>query len=112
MKRTLILILTIALVLCTFSACGNNPEKKILGKWYNEKGDCLEILSDNTYSIDKIYTGYEIGIDSGEWEYLEDEGFFKFYADNYDESIIRVEIGKDENGTCIKYTYYGTFYKD
>ena len=110
MKKAIILIFTIALVLCTFSACGTNPEKEILGKWYNEKGDCLEILSDNTYSVDKIYIGYEIGINRGKWEYLEDEGFFKFYANN--ESVIRAEIEKNENGTCIEYTYYGTFYKD
>ena len=112
MKRTIYLILTIAFLLFTFSSCGSDPKKEILGKWYNEKGDCLEILSDNTYSIDNIYNGYEIGIDSGEWEYLEDENFFKFYADNYDRSVIRVEIEENENGTCIKYTYYGTFYKD
>ncbi len=110
-KKTLATILTLMFVLCAFSSCGTKPENTILGKWYNEKGDCLEILSDNTYSIDKIYTGYEIGIDSGEWEYLE-EGFFKFYANNYDESIIKVEINKDEIGTYIKYTYYGTFYKN
>ena len=112
MKKMLILILTIALMLCTFSACGINPEKKILGKWYNEDGDCLQILSDNTYYIDQnSHYSYMIGLDSGEWVYLEEEGFFKFYANDYDESVISVEIDKDQNGTYIEYTYYGTFYK-
>ena len=109
-KKMLVTVLILIFVLCTFSACGTKPENKILGKWYNEKGDCLEILSDNTYSIDKIYTGYEIGINSGEWEYLE-EGFFKFYANDYEESVIKIVIDKDKNGQYIKYTYYGTFYK-
>lgn len=112
MKRTIVIILAIVFVLLTFSACGTNPEKAILGKWYNEQGDCLEILSDNTYSVDKIYNGYEIGIDSGEWEYLEEEDFFKFYADTYYSNIINVEIDKDDKGTYINYTYYGTFYKE
>lgn len=111
MKRTVSLILVLAFVIGAFSACGTSPEKKILGKWYNEQGDCLEILSDNTYRVDNIYNGYEIGIDSGRWVYLEEEDYFKFYANNYDESIIKVQIARDAEGTYITYTYYGTFYK-
>lgn len=110
MKKTIILSIVLGIIICSLISCRNKPEKKILGKWYNEKGDCLEILSDKTYSIDKIYKGYEIGINSGKWEYLE-EGFFKFYANDYDESVIKVEIDKDDNGEFIKYTYYGKFYK-
>ena len=126
LKKILSLFFCITLTISTLSACNDNETKSknksknlleesnaesILGKWYNEKGDCLEILSDNTYSIDNIYDGYESGINSGKWSYLEVEDFFKFYADNYDESIIKVEVNKDKYGTFIKYSYYGTFYK-
>lgn len=115
-KKTTTITLVLTLILCFFSSCSilteTSAEKKILGKWYNKNGDCMEILSDNTYSIyqtsDYIY---ESGLDSGEWEYLE-EGFFKFYANNYDGDIIKVEINEDEEGTYIEYTYYGIFYRD
>lgn len=111
MKKAIPLIL--ALVLCLgLCACSTSHQKTILGKWYNDDGDCLKILSDNTYSIHQVSDYiYERGFDSGEWEYLEEEKFFKFYADNYDGDIIKVEINKDSKGTYIDYTYYGTFYK-
>lgn len=104
--------LVLLCLFCVLTACSSTPEKAILGKWYNEDGDCLEILSDNTYSINQVSKySYDIGLDSGEWEYLKEEGFFKFYANTYDGDVIKVEINADTNGTCIKYTYYGTFYK-
>ena len=111
-KRLFATTLVLIIMLCIFTACGAPPEKVILGKWYNVDGDCLEILSDNTYSIKQVSDYiYESGLGSGKWTYLEEEGFFKFYANNYDEDIIKVEINKDEKGTYIDYTYYGTFYK-
>ena len=113
LKQTLAATLALIFMLCALTACSTAPEKTILGKWYNDDGDCLEILSDNTYSIHQISDySYEIGLDSGEWDYLEEESFFKFYANNYDEDIINVEINKDEKGIYINYTYYGTFYKE
>jgi len=113
LKQTIAVVLALIFVLCALTACGKMPEKSILGKWYNDDGDCLEILSDNTYSINQVSDYiYEIGLDSGEWEYLEEERFFKLYADNYDGDVIKVEINKDTNGTYINYTSYGTFYKE
>lgn len=112
-KQTLAATLVLILMLCTLTACSTTPEKAILGKWYNDDGDCLEILSDNTYSIRQVSDYiYESGLNSGEWEYLEEENFFKLYANNYDGDIIKVEISKDEKGTYINYTSYGTFYKE
>ena len=112
LKQTLAATIILIVMLCTFSACSTTPEKTILGKWYNDDGDCLEILSDNTYSINQVSDYiYEIGLDSGEWEYLEEEDFFKFYADNYDGDIMKIEIKKDEKGTYLHYSYYGNFYK-
>ena len=112
MKRSIALLLATTLLMCIFSACSLNPEKKILGKWYNENGDCLEILSDHTYSVDNIPNGYELGINKGTWEYLGEEGYFKFYPRTYDSRVIKVEIDRDSDGTYIEYAYYGTFYKD
>ena len=112
-KQMLTITLALIFVLCTLTGCYITPERAILGKWNNDDGDCLEILSDNTYSINQVSDSiYESGLDSGEWEFLEEENFFKFYADNYDGDIIKVEINKDEKGTYINYTFYGTFYKE
>lgn len=111
MKRIAIKIVIAVFLILAVSGCGKSPEKEILGKWYNDEGYCLEVLSDHTYSVDHIKIGYEDGINKGQWEYLEDEGFFKFYANTYHTNIIRVEINKDNKGKNIEYTYYGTFYK-
>ena len=118
MKRIItvtIVAIIICTLICTLSSCAGNPSKDILGKWYNEEGDCLVILSDNTYYIDfakvKLYGGYVTGTDSGMWKYLEEEKFFKFYANNYDEYVYKIKIEKDSNGKYIKYASFGTFYK-
>ena len=133
LKRIFLLLLMITFALCVLSACKDehvceckccqndeeteeteeNPEKIILGKWYNDDGDCMTVLSDNTYSIDMVDDfGYEIGMNRGKWEYLEEEGFFKFHASNYDKDVISLEVKEDENGTYFKYTYFGTFFKE
>ena len=112
MKKFLSLLLSLVLV-CVLSACGDNQGKSIIGKWYAENGCYLEILSDNTY---QRHTVSEYGTDKiqygGEWRFLEEEGFYKFYNNN-DDSFIKIEIKYDKFGTYIEYgNYYGEFYKN
>ena len=112
MKKIMICAFILSIAICILSSCSN--EKDIIGKWYNDEGDCLVIQSDNTYYIDFATNkfGYDIGMDKGTWTYLEEENFFKFHAKNYDRDVMKVQIEKDEKGAYIKYSYFGTFYKN
>ena len=112
-KKIILCLIALTLFLCVLTACGKKAEKTILGKWYNAQGDCLEILSDNTYSINQVSDKiYDIGLDSGKWEYLKEEEFFKFYTDSYKGDVIKIQLNKDKTGTYIEYSYYGVFYKN
>ncbi len=56
-KQTLSTILTLTFMLCALSACGTNPDNAIIGKWYNDDGECLDIRSDGSYKLeDKFET--------------------------------------------------------
>ncbi len=110
-KQTLATIIALTLTLCTLSACGTNPKKSILGKWYNANGDCLKIQSDNTYRTDFVEEmGKTIGSGSGKWVYLEEENLFKFYSN--DDRVWEINISKDKHGESFEYSYYGVFYKN
>lgn len=110
-KQTLAIIITLTIMLCSLSACDTNPEKSILGKWYNDDGDCLEIQSDNTFRVNFVKKiGTTIGSGSGKWVYLEEENLFKFYSN--DDKIWEINIFSDKYGENFEYSYYGVFYKN
>lgn len=116
MKSKSKLVVAIALIIVFVLVCAiavnlSNPETKIVGRWYNEDGDCLIVQSDNTYRMEHaVRYGYDIGSDQGEWEYLSEERIYKFTDLNGDEH--EFEMSTDENGENFKYYYYGVFYKD
>lgn len=101
-KRSIALIIGIILLLSTVSACapaGKSP----VGKWYNEKGKCLDVRSDGTWKLESSYG-------TGTWKYLEDKvtiEFTDYYGDTQES-----EINEDELGKYIDFGYYGDFYKD
>lgn len=111
MKKIISFLLIIVFVF-SLSACGSNSPKSIIGKWYNKKGNCLEILSDNTYQRQSLTQNdnYEVR-ESGEWKYLETEKFFKF-TNNETKDFIKITIDKDKYGAYIEYGDYGVFYKN
>ena len=59
MKKILALILTVALTVCVFAACGNNEEKEssklvILDTEYVEEDYAICIAKENTELLDKV----------------------------------------------------------
>ncbi len=107
---SLLLILT-ALI---FSACSSNikefseSEPLIVGDWYNSNGHHMQILPDNTYSINifqdfEFLTGHEVGTLCP----LQEDNKFEFTSDN----TYNIDITTDSSVSFITHPEYGKFYK-
>lgn len=101
-KRSIALIIGIILLLSTVSACAPAGQTPV-GKWYNEKGKCLDVRSDGSWKLESNYG-------TGTWKYLEDKVTIEF-TDFYGDTQVS-EINEDELGKYIDFGYYGDFYKD
>lgn len=89
------------LLICSLAACGSGSAS-LVGKWYNEKGKCLDIRSDGSWKLEDSYG-------TGTWKKL-DDGIFEFtdfYGDTQESAI-----NEDESGQYIDFGYYGDFYKN
>ena len=100
-KQILVTTLVMIFVLCTLTACSTTSEKKIVGKWYNSSGDCLDIRSDGTYKLENDYG-------TGSWKILDDGKTIEF-KDFYG-SVTETKVDKDKNGNYIGLGNIGKFY--
>ena len=100
-KKSIALIIGVILMLCTLSACTSSGKSPV-GKWYNEKGKCLDVRKDNTWKLEGNYG-------TGTWKKIDNETFefIDFYGDTQESGI-----NEDDLGQYIDFGYYGNFYKD
>lgn len=94
MKKIIALLLTVLLLACTLISCGS-VSSEIKGKWYTDKGWCLDVRSDGTYNYEKEYG-------TGTWKVLDDGEtveFKDFYGDTTE-----FKLQEDENGQYISYS--------
>ncbi len=107
--RLIACLMLLSIAATTLSSCsfldfgslfGESMEDRIIGKWYNESGKCLDIREDGTYKRDREYG-------TGTWKLLDDTTieFIDFYGDD-----TQVTIEEDEHGLNI--WYGGLYYKD
>lgn len=95
-------IIALILIFSIFAVASSSAEKEIVGKWYNEKGDVVDVRNDGTFD--------DPGYGTGTWK-LSDDGSTYEFIDFYGESQ-KVKIESDENGEYIRIKYYGKFYRD
>lgn len=94
-------LLAVLACLCTLAACGGSAND-IVGKWYNQRGKCLDIRKDGTWKLEDSYgTGTWKKLDGGIFEFTD------FYGDTQESAI-----NEDAQGKYIDFGYYGDFYKD
>lgn len=91
----------VCVLLFGLTACGaKTPD--IAGQWYNKTGDCLNIQSDGTYSIDREYG-------SGQWKVLDDGKTLQFT--DYYGTVCETQVQKDSVGTYLDIRGYEVFYR-
>ena len=93
-------LLGVLLFICSLTACKSGSG--VVGKWYNEKGKCLDVRRDGSWKLEGSYG-------TGTWKKL-DDGIFEFtdfYGDTQESAI-----NEDELGLYIDFGYYGNFYKN
>lgn len=98
-KKILSVLLAVLLVAGILSACGIGKQK-LIGKWYDEDGRCLDLRKNGTWQMDGLYG-------SGTWKRLDDD--YIELTDFYGE-IDEGELCEDANGSYIHY-YGRDFYK-
>lgn len=99
-KKVLSVILAVLLVGGILSACSIGSQK-VVGKWYDKSGKCLDIRKDGSWQLDGLYG-------KGTWEYL-DDGIIEF-TDFYGE-VDEGELCENSYGSYIDF-YHRDFYKD
>lgn len=106
MKRILTVLLSLAIILSLFSACGNGSktaEKAVIGQWYNYKGNSLYISTDGTYKL-------ELEDEYGTWKSLDSKTIE--FTDSYGKTS-EAKIDIDESGgEYLGLEYYGTYYRN
>lgn len=105
----------LAIVLLSTTSCffpEEDPQEKVIGKWYNSDGNYIEIQSDGTV---KLFT-YELekdgklenSVQMGTWAFLVNEKIFKFFLDD---SIFEVSMRESDHGSFLNLGDLGSFYK-
>lgn len=104
MKKTVKIVsiaLAIISIFLSLSACGGK-ENEIVGMWYDDDGEVLNVQKDGTYNFDGEYG-------SGTWKILDDKETIEF-TDFYGMTK-NIEITEDDLGVYIFY-HQERLYKD
>lgn len=102
MKKAMSLLLLVCMLMAIFSGCSSD-EGAIVGKWYNEYGECLRVSSDGSWAIvDSIY--------KGTWSLLDDNVTYQFVSNTAGK--VTTEIETDKLGKYIFFGGFGVMYKD
>ena len=110
-KKIAVLVLAVCFMLSTLTAlcgCAEFKQNAIVGKWYDENMDYIEVFSDNTFILES--SDFDSEHNSGAWRYIPKDDIYEFHYDSG--NIYYAILESDEYGQFINYSFFRSYYKD